>query len=346
MGTDTPSTSNAGFKPTGRRERAGLFELSIDLLATLDRAGRFTDINPAAERILGWSRGELLGKRAVDFLHPEDRERTLALNDPDADEVPDVVEFENRYQCKDGGYRWLQWNARLQGGIWFAVARDVTERRLLEERALRDPLTALPNRTALIERLVVALQRLERHPGLVAVLFVDLDHFKSINDGRGHEVGDRFLCAAAGRLLDTVRGVDAVARFGGDEFVILLEDVTRVPAATDVAARVVAALERPLVVDGEKLSICASVGVTLSANARDAPEELLREADIAMYRAKAKGGNCFAVFDAQARADAAGRVRAERELRIAVDEGQLVVHNQPICAPGARPAPRRFIWGC
>jgi diguanylate cyclase (GGDEF)-like protein/PAS domain S-box-containing protein len=288
------------------RGRSELFQLSLDMFAILDRAGKFIDVNPAAERILGWTREELIGTRAVDLLHPEDRERTLALNDPGANQLPDIVEFENRYARKDGDYRWLQWNARLQDGTWFAVARDVTERRLLEERALRDPLTALPNRSALVERLVVALRRLERHPGLVGVLFVDLDHFKAINDGHGHEVGDRFLCAAAGRLLDTVRGVDAVARFGGDEFVIVLEDVERVPDATDVAARVVEALERPLTVDGEQLSIGASVGVTVSAGSRTSPEELLREADVAMYRAKAGGGRCFVLFDEQARAASAG----------------------------------------
>jgi diguanylate cyclase (GGDEF)-like protein/PAS domain S-box-containing protein len=283
--------------PASELGRTKLFEFSIDMLATLDRAGRFTDVNPAGERILGWTREELIGTRAVDLLHPEDRERTLALNDPGTDQLPDIVEFENRYARKDGDYRWLQWNARLQDGTWFAVARDVTERRLLEERALRDPLTALPNRGALVERLLVALRRLERHPGLVGVLFVDLDHFKSINDGHGHEVGDRFLCAAAGRLLDTVRGVDAVSRFGGDEFVIVLEDVARVPDATDVAARVVDALERPLLVDGAQLSIGASVGVTVAAGSRTSPEELLREADVAMYRAKARGGRCFVLFD-------------------------------------------------
>ena len=333
MGARTNSSSAAARAARRRADENGrneLFELSIDLLATLDGAGRFTDVNPAAARILGWSRAELLGTRAADLLHPDDRERTLALNEGNADTMPDVVEFENRYRCKDGGYRWLQWNARLQSGTWFAVARDVTDRRQLEERALRDPLTTLPNRTALIERLVVALRRLERHPGLVAVLFVDLDHFKSINDGHGHEVGDRFLSAVAERLLDTVRAMDAVARFGGDEFVILLEDVARVPDATEVAARVVAALAQPILVDGERLVVGASVGVTLSASASDRPEALLREADIAMYLAKGNGGGCFVLFDEQARREVAGRVRAERELRVAVEQGQLVVHYQPI----------------
>ncbi len=306
--------------------------MSIDLLATMDRAGRFTDVNPAAERILGFSRAELLGMRSIDLLHPDDRHRTLALDNPNAESVPDVIQFENRYRCKDGGYRWLQWNARLANGTWYAVARDLTDRRALEQRAVRDPLTGLPNRTELSERLALAVSRLERHPGLVAVLFVDLDQFKVINDGRGHEVGDRFLCAAAGRLLDTVRGVDAVARFGGDEFVILLEDVAAPADVSDVATRVVEALKRPISIEGEEVRLGASVGVAMTSSAGSTPEELLREADIAMYRAKARGGGCFALFDDHVRAEVEQRLSAERALRAAIEHHQLEVYYQPIVA--------------
>jgi diguanylate cyclase (GGDEF)-like protein/PAS domain S-box-containing protein len=298
--------------PSDDRGRTELFELSLDLLATMDRAGHFTDLNPAAERILGWPRGELLGLRAIDLLHPDDRDRTLALRDDGAVTLPDVVEFENRYRCKDGSYRWLQWNARLVDNTWYAVARDVTDRLILEQRAIRDPLTGLPNRTGLRERLTIAVGRLERHAGTIAVLFVDLDHFKVINDRRGHEVGDRFLAAAAARLLETVRGIDAVARFGGDEFVILLEDVDQPSHVTDVAGRVVQALGEPIEIEGEEARIGASVGVTVASSAETTPELLLREADSAMYRAKARGGGCFALFDEDVRTEVERRVTAER----------------------------------
>jgi diguanylate cyclase (GGDEF)-like protein/PAS domain S-box-containing protein len=323
-GEPSPSTDGRG--------RSELFELSIDLLATMNRAGQFTDLNPAAERILGWSRQQLLGRRAVDLLHPDDRERTLALNLPGAPEVPDVIEFENRYRCRDGSYRWLQWNARLVDGTWYAVARDVTDRRILEQRASRDALTGLPNRTEVTERLALAINRLDRHPGLVAVLFVDLDHFKVINDGRGHEAGDRFLCAAAGRLLETVREVDAVSRFGGDEFVIILEDVGQPSDVADVANRVIEALQRPIEIDDHEARIGASVGVAMTSTTGVTPEILLREADIAMYRAKGMGGGCFAMFDSGVRAEVERRVTKEKQLRVAVEEAELVVYYQPIVA--------------
>jgi diguanylate cyclase (GGDEF)-like protein/PAS domain S-box-containing protein len=272
---------------------ARLFEVVDDLLATLDRSGRLTMVNPAWERTLGWSHDELLGARAVDLVHPLDVESTMGLS---RRIVPDVLEFENRYRCKDGSYRRLEWRARLVEDTWYAVARDVTKSRLHKLQATRDPLTGLANRAAATERLSSAIRRLERQPGLVGVLFVDLDDFKLINDGRGHDVGDRFLCAAATRLLDTVRAVDAVARFGGDEFVVLIEYAMTIPDVTEVARRVVEALKRPLVVDGLALTIGASVGVASTARPSTPPESLLREADLAMYQAKAAGGSRYALF--------------------------------------------------
>jgi diguanylate cyclase (GGDEF)-like protein/PAS domain S-box-containing protein len=310
--------------------RSALFEMSIDVLVTMDRSGYFTDLNPAVERVLGWKREELIGRRAVEIIHPDDQDRTLGLNHPSAATVLDVIEFENRYRCKDGGYRWLQWNARLVGDTWYGVARDVTEHKDLQDRAVRDHLTRLPNRNGFEERLSAALARLDRHPGLLGVLFIDLDHFKVVNDGRGHDVGDRFLCAAASRLLETVRQVDVVARFGGDEFVILLEDVSVVADATDVAERVVGVLQQPIIIDGEEARVGASVGVALTSSPRTSADVLVREADIAMYRAKAAGGGCYAVFDDAVRAEVRERVQAERELRVAVDQGELRVHFQPI----------------
>ena len=136
------------------------------------------------------------------------------------------------------------------------------------------------------------------------MLFVDLDDFKLINDARGHDVGDRCLCAAATRLLDGVRAVDAVARFGGDEFLILIEDAATLPDVIEVARRVVRALTRPLTVAGLELQVGASVGVATTASPRTAPESLVREADLAMYQAKARGGSRYAMFEAPPRRSA------------------------------------------
>jgi diguanylate cyclase (GGDEF)-like protein/PAS domain S-box-containing protein len=279
----------------GRNE---LFEISIDLLATLDRAGHFVDVNPAAERILGYTRNELIGMRAIDLLHPEDRERTLKLREPlAARSLPDVVEFENRYRRKDGAYRCLQWNARLVDNTWYAVGRDITDRRILEESAVRDPLTGLPNRVALTDRLRAAIKRVGHSTTAVAVLFVDLDQFKLVNDGRGHDVGDRFLCAAANRLLETVRAGDLVGRLGGDEFVILLEDVSSPTSVTEVSERVVDAFARPIEAGAEEAMIGASVGIAITTSPRITPRTLLRHADTAMYQAKDRGGGCYATFE-------------------------------------------------
>jgi diguanylate cyclase (GGDEF)-like protein/PAS domain S-box-containing protein len=325
---DGSSVPGSAFAPIAQDTR--LFELSTDLLATLDGHGCFARVNPAWERALGWTPTELIGRRALELVHPDDAQGTLALS---VAGTPLVLDFENRYLCKDGRYRWLQWNAHLTDGMWYAVARDVTDRRRLEVQATRDALTGLANRTAFIDGLVRALGRLTSHRGgLVGVLFVDLDHFKVINDGYGHEVGDDLLRAVATRLGETLRGVDTLARLGGDEFVILIEDAVEAAAVVLVGERVVAALDRSIAVMGNSVIVGASVGIAMTAHGDVTPEILLHEADIAMYRAKARGGRRAEVFDDVTRAEVQRRVWAERELRDALHEGQIVLFYQPIVA--------------
>jgi diguanylate cyclase (GGDEF)-like protein/PAS domain S-box-containing protein len=331
----TSADPAARSEPHAQRnaEDAGwLFELSTDLIATFDGDARFLRVNPAWERVLGWSQAELVGRAATEFIHPDDVEHTAAIADRSDRTAHEVIGFENRYRCKDGSYRWLEWNARMSGAAWYAVARDITERKRLDRQALADPLTGLPNRTVLMDRLGQALARIERRPGAVTVLFVDLDGFKLINDGSGHVVGDRFLKAAADRLRNMLRGADTVARLGGDEFVILLVNSMASHELDDVAGRVVGAFERPFNVGDDEFSVGASVGIASTVHPDTAPETLLREADSAMYRAKARGGRCWELFDDAMRADVERRVRMESELRHAVKRLELELNYQPVVA--------------
>jgi diguanylate cyclase (GGDEF)-like protein len=181
-------------------------------------------------------------------------------------------------------------------------SRDITERKALQEQlahqAFHDFLTDLPNRALFMDRLEHVLTRAKRRRLKVAVLLVDLDYFKLINDDRGHEVGDRLLVAVAKRLQTCLRHADTAARLGGDEFAILLEDVTDVGEATRVAERIAGALREPFILGGRQLLTSASIGVVLGTpTTYDEPRKLLREADLALYQAKASGKARYSIFD-------------------------------------------------
>jgi diguanylate cyclase (GGDEF)-like protein len=185
------------------------------------------------------------------------------------------------------------------------VSSDISERKALEaeleRRASHDPLTGLPNRPAFVERIGQALLRTRRRQNnrnKVGVLFMDLDGFKTINDSLGHEAGDRLLVAVAERLRNRLRNEDVLARFGGDEFAVLLEDTAGTSEAIRVAQRIAEDLREPFTVDDFQVSVNTSIGITLgTAQANDDPEGMLREADSAMYRAKEQGPGRYAVFD-------------------------------------------------
>ena len=184
----------------------------------------------------------------------------------------------------------------------YLVAHDITERKCAEAQlrrsALYDALTGLPNRTLLLDRLSHALQLAKRHAAYrFAVLFLDLDRFKVVNDSLGHAIGDELLIEVAHRFTSCLRARDQVARLGGDEFAILLEDVADATDATDAAERVFQTLASPIILQGHDLVINTSIGITLGAPRYTRPEELLRDADIALYRAKAQGKAHYAIFD-------------------------------------------------
>jgi diguanylate cyclase (GGDEF)-like protein len=200
----------------------------------------------------------------------------------------------------------------------------------LTRQAFQDPLTALANRALFMDRLAHALARTERRAQHVAVLFLDIDRFKVINDSLGHAVGDQALGELSRRLMECVRPEDTIARLGGDEFAILLEDLDDLSGATAVAERVGKALETPFLLEGREVVVTMSVGVALNTRRPVTPEELLRDADLAMYRAKGKGKNRYEVFDTDTAAPAIHRLDLELDLRSAVARDELRLHYQPV----------------
>jgi diguanylate cyclase (GGDEF)-like protein len=213
------------------------------------------------------------------------------------------------------------------------AVRDVTERRAFEERlrhqALHDSLTSLPNRELFVDRLGQALVRTRRTKRKVAVLFMDLDEFKVVNDSLGHGVGDLLLTVVAQRLKRSLRPEDTLARFGGDEFTVLIDDVKSPEDAVRVAGRIKAELRRPFILEDRELSVTASIGIALGEARTNDSEDLLRNADIAMYRAKNEGSG-YKVFDPIMYQRALSRLEMENELRQAIDRQEFVIHYQPI----------------
>jgi diguanylate cyclase (GGDEF)-like protein len=203
------------------------------------------------------------------------------------------------------------------------------DKEALAHRVMHDPLTDLPNRALFLDRLELALARLQRHRASIAVLFIDLDNFKVVNDSLGHGAGDRLLIEMADRLCHAIRPADTIARFGGDEFVVLCEDIIQARDAVIVGQRIVDAAAKPFEIDGREMFVTASVGVALALDPEATPETLLRDADAAMYRAKERGPGRVEVFDEALRTRILERLELENGLRRAVQRGELCVHYQP-----------------
>jgi diguanylate cyclase (GGDEF)-like protein/PAS domain S-box-containing protein len=292
-----PLTHRSDHAGGDQNQIARLFEMTNDLLAAITLDGRFTLLNPAWEQALGWSREELMARPMHELIHPDDLDQTIALTLAGRHRSAHFVNFTNRYRHRDGSWRWLLWSARCDGEVWYAAAKDVTDRMWLERQALRDPLTKLPNRLLFMDRAHQALGRLRRSHGQVALMFIDLDRFKAVNDSFGHAAGDHLLIAVAERIRQALRDSDTAARLGGDEFVILAEDLESEAEALAVAERVLSALEAPFLAGSAEIAILASIGVSVSGAPDANAEDLLREADIAMYRAKSAGGGRLELFD-------------------------------------------------
>ena len=316
-------------------------EAAGDAVLTVDETGRVLAFNRAAEELTGWTADELIGEEALRLVHPADhpalRAEVLAAMAEGRDAVDQM-----RARCvrRDGTVCPVEVSlarADLPGGrIFMVIARDLSERSRVEEeltrRALHDPLTGLPNRVLLHERLTRALARAERSGRWPTVLFIDLDHFKGVNDRVGHDGGDRLLVQVAHRLLSELRPSDTAARLGGDEFVVLGDGLDPELAHT-LASRLLEAIGRPIHVGGTEVSVTASIGVVEAARGTTA-DELLRDADRSMYRAKDSGRNRLQVFDDDLRQASAQRLQLATELRRALSGDELELWYQPQFAIG------------
>jgi diguanylate cyclase (GGDEF)-like protein/PAS domain S-box-containing protein len=309
---------------------ARLFEMTSDLLATISLDGRFTLLNPAWEHLLGCTSEELQSRSVADFVHPDDAEQLLGPMRAGNGHPAEVDNFTTRYRHRDGSWHWLLWSARRDGDTWYAAAKDVTDRMWLERQAMHDPLTRLPNRMLLMDRARQAVARLHRSTGVLAMLFIDLDKFKAVNDNLGHDAGDRLLVLVSERLAELMRDSDTIARLGGDEFVILAEEMESEGEAMALAERVLDALERPFPLGTAEVAMLASVGVSVSRDSNCDPEAMLREADLAMYKAKGAGGRRLEMFDDTLRRELSTNVEIESLLRHALPRHELLLAYQPI----------------
>ncbi len=306
-------------------------------LTALD--GKLFRVNRALVEIVGRPEQELLHLPLIELVHPADREPAQeSFGRLLAGEVPNF-RLEQRLVHHDGHPVWIALSASLvrdgRGAPLHTVSQieDITDRKVSGERlarqAIHDPLTGLPNRLLFVQRLARALGRGPQNSPRCAVFFVDLDRFKLVNDSLGHSAGDRLLVSIADRLRTALRPDDLVARFGGDEFVVLCEGVPDEQTATIVADRLALAVSRPVALTEGEVFVTASIGIALSAPG-DTPETLLRNADTAMYGAKDQGRARAEVFDAQSHHRVVDDLRIANELHRALERGELRVHYQPI----------------
>ena len=274
-------------------------------------------------------------------VHPDDAEILRSAIDAHVRGLTPHLEHEHRMRCGDGSYRWMLSRGlavRDASGTPTRIAgsmTDITERKRAVERlthdAFHDALTQLPNRALFMDRLERTIEAQRRYPeSSFAVLFLDLDRFKVVNDSLGHALGDQLLIAVAQRLVETLRSSDTVARLGGDEFAVLVEGVEHDADPVRTAKRIQDSLVEPFQLDGHELFTTVSIGIAVSQTGYDSPQDVLRDADIAMYRAKGRGKATHEVFDTAMHERTVELLQFETDLRRAIDRGELRVHYQPL----------------
>ncbi|HUZ83100.1 MAG TPA: EAL domain-containing protein [Gaiellales bacterium] len=314
-----------------------LFGRATDVVYTADLDGTFTSVNPATERMTGYTQAELLAMSFLELVAPEDLERARRiLEDRIGGGSDDPVDIQ--LMVKGGRRVFAQVTARVvrvdgRPSHVEGIVRNVTERRNLEHRlrheGLHDALTGLPNRVLVNDRLAQALARTARDRSQLVAMLLDVDDFKIVNDSLGHDAGDELLVALAGRLTANLRAGETIARLGGDEFAVVAEGVRTHGDILALGRRILSAFADPFVIAGTERRVTGSLGIA-RAGGESATTDLLRDADTAMYRAKANGKGGFEVFDEALRAQFLRRLAVGEALESALRDGALDVHYQPI----------------
>jgi diguanylate cyclase (GGDEF)-like protein/PAS domain S-box-containing protein len=320
-----------------------LVQNSSDVVTLIDAETTIQYQTPSVARVIGYQPSDVVGCKLLDLLHPDDVAGAQAFLDEALRRSGVTPAVEWRMRHRDGHWLHLETianNLLDDDAVGHLVlnTRDISDRKALEQQlahqAFHDPLTDLANRALFRQRVERALATAQQSRKPCIVLFLDLDNFKKVNDSLGHVVGDELLVIVAGRIRSCLRPADTAARLGGDEFAILLEDARGAQEGVLVAERILQALRAPITLQGKKTVIETSVGIALSAP-DDGADELLRNADIAMYIAKGGGKNRHATFEPRMHAAALERLELESDLRRAVERGEFVLHYQPIVALGS-----------
>ena len=307
-----------------------------------DPDGEWGYVSPKIEELLGFTAEEWGADAGLWLrqLHPDDRDAAVAEDEACWSGVTGSHYSEYRMLTKDDRVVWIADDAVAihdehgNRSHWRGVLTDISERKALEEKlthqAFYDALTGLANRVLLLERIEHALKRAHRSGGQIALLLLDLDDFKTVNDSLGHEAGDDLLREVAMRLRQAVRDVDTVARLGGDEFAVLVEDAESAASATIVAERIIDTLRTPIAVLEAECPVHVSIGIAVASSQDTPAEELVRNADVAMYLSKGKGKNRYEIFEGHMHEAAVRRMQLKADLQRAVDQGELTVHYQPV----------------